>query len=87
MPCPAASPRPPPHTHTHTHTCNTRTPTYTQFLGQFLPSSRAAREELSVDWGAPKARGLSMTELAARVEAGLAARQWFVTGALHVSAG
>lgn len=51
-----------------------------QFLGRFLPSSRAARDELRVDFDAPKLRGRSLEEMAALVEAGLTASEWFVTG-------
>lgn len=51
-----------------------------QFLGNFLPSSKAARGELSVDFDAPKLSGLSLQELAQLVEQGLNRTQWFVTG-------
>lgn len=51
-----------------------------QFLGNFLPSSKAARDELSVDFSAPKLTGTSIQELARLVEAGLSKSQWFVTG-------
>jgi hypothetical protein len=51
-----------------------------QFLGNFLPSSKAARGELSVDFDAPKLSGLSLQELAQLVEQGLSKTQWFVTG-------
>lgn len=51
-----------------------------QFLGNFLPSSRAARDELRVDFDVPKLTGLSIDELACLVEQGLSKTQWFVTG-------
>lgn len=51
-----------------------------QFLGNFLPSNKAAREELSVDFCAPKLTGISIDELAKLVEQGLSKTQWFVTG-------
>jgi hypothetical protein len=33
-----------------------------------------------VDWGAGKAKGLSIEELAARLDRGLREKSWFVTG-------
>lgn len=51
-----------------------------QFLGNFLPSNNAARDELDVDFAAPKLTGLSIDKLAALVEKGLSKTQWFVTG-------
>jgi hypothetical protein len=51
-----------------------------QFLGNFLPSNKAARDELTVDFSAPKLAGISIQELAQLVEQGLSKTQWFVTG-------
>lgn len=51
-----------------------------RFLGNFLPSSSFAREELSVDFNVPKLKGVNLTQLAKMVEEGLARTQWFVTG-------
>eukprot|EP00882_Tetradesmus_deserticola_P004278 GHRQ01004518.1.p1 GENE.GHRQ01004518.1~~GHRQ01004518.1.p1 ORF type:complete len:264 (+),score=100.44 GHRQ01004518.1:267-1058(+) len=52
-----------------------------QFLGQFLPSNRAAKDELAgVDFDQPKLSGRSIQEMADLVEAGLSKSQWFVTG-------
>ena len=51
-----------------------------QFLGNFLPSNQAARDELQVDFNAPKLAGIDIKELAALVEQGLSKTQWFVTG-------
>jgi hypothetical protein len=57
-------------------------------LGKLLPRSAApantAPHECNpldeIDWAAPKLRGLSLTEMSARLEAGLSEREWFVTG-------
>lgn len=51
-----------------------------KFLGQFLPSSQSARDELSVDFSQNKLRGLSIEQMARLVEEGLSKTQWFVTG-------
>jgi len=51
-----------------------------QFLGNFLPSSSAARDELCVDFTVPKLTGLPIQELADLVKQGLDRTQWFVTG-------
>lgn len=51
-----------------------------QFLGNFLPSSSAARDELSVDFSVPKLTGLPIQQLADLVQQGLDRTQWFVTG-------
>lgn len=51
-----------------------------QFLGNFLPSSKAARDELGVDFSAAKLTGISIQELAKLTEQGLSKTQWFVTG-------
>jgi hypothetical protein len=51
-----------------------------RFLGQFLPSSKSAKEELSVDFRQGKLRGLSIEQMARLVEEGLSKTQWFVTG-------
>jgi hypothetical protein len=55
-----------------------------QFLGNFLPSNKAAREELNVDFSAAKLTGISIQELAKLVEQGLSKTQWFVTGEVDV---
>lgn len=46
-----------------------------KFLGNFLPSSSSARQELSVDFDAPKLTGISLDELGKLVEQGLLATQ------------
>jgi hypothetical protein len=51
-----------------------------QFLGNFLPSNKAARESLDVDFSAAKLTGISIQELAKLAEQGLSKTQWFVTG-------
>ncbi len=56
-------------------------------LGKLLPggsdggSSAAEVDELDgIDWAAPKRPGLSTAEMAASLDAGLRAREWFVSG-------
>lgn len=52
-----------------------------QLLGNFLPAARDAAAELShIDWDAPKAAGLPLSELAARFTTEFLTREWFVTG-------
>lgn len=47
-------------------------------LGSFLP---AVDDQLAdIEWAAPKERGLTTDEMAARLDAGLRERSWFVTG-------
>jgi len=54
-------------------------------LGNFLPKARDAAAELShVDWGAPKAAGLPLQQLAERFTAEFLQREWFVTGDVPV---
>ncbi|GBF98228.1 hypothetical protein Rsub_11048 [Raphidocelis subcapitata] len=51
-------------------------------LGNFLPTAGAAAKQLgNIDWGAPKAAGLPLQELARRFTEEFLKREWFVTGA------
>jgi hypothetical protein len=55
------------------------------WMGRFLPPARDVEAELmaeGVDLDAPKAPGLTLSALAERVERGLSAKEWFVTGAV-----
>ncbi|GBF88967.1 hypothetical protein Rsub_01466 [Raphidocelis subcapitata] len=50
-------------------------------LGNFLPTAGAAADQLgNIDWGAPKAAGLPLQELARRFTEEFLKREWFVTG-------
>ena len=57
-------------------------------LGQFLPDFGGNKAEAApsnplldeINWAAPKQRGLSTTEMAYALDAGLREREWFVTG-------
>ena len=52
-----------------------------KFLGQFLPSSSAARDALGhIDFQAPKLTGLTLQQMRDLVEEGLSKTSWFVTG-------
>jgi hypothetical protein len=49
-------------------------------LGNFLPTAAAAAAELTIDWDAPKATGLSLAALAERFTTEFLKHEWFVTG-------
>uniref|UniRef100_A0A7R9VWZ2 Uncharacterized protein n=1 Tax=Chlamydomonas euryale TaxID=1486919 RepID=A0A7R9VWZ2_9CHLO len=57
-----------------------------QFLGNFLPRARDVEAELShIAWDTPKATGLSLDQMAERLSAALAQKEWFVTGDVEPS--
>ncbi|WIA31310.1 hypothetical protein OEZ86_002212 [Tetradesmus obliquus] len=85
--CQASSPKQPPTGSNSSSDSNEAEPAYAysdpvnQFLGQFLPSNRAAKDELAgIDFDTPKLSGRSIQQMAELVEAGLSRSQWFVTG-------
>ena len=50
-------------------------------LGGLLEPKEATADDLAdIVWDAPKVRGLSTEDMAARLDAGLRGREWFVTG-------
>jgi hypothetical protein len=56
----------------------------TKVSSKLLTSAETAAESqdalATVNWGAPKATGLSTEEMAARIDAGLRRECWFITG-------
>ena len=58
-----------------------------RLLGNFLPPARDVEAELAgqVDFGAPKASGMTLAALAERVERRLAESEWFVTGVVDAA--
>ena len=56
----------------------------TKVSSKLLTSAETAAESkdalASINWAAPKAKGLSIEEMAKRIDAGLRSECWFVTG-------